>query len=105
MAIRYIALIRVVLVNLRYLVTFISMSFALGIIAWNSYSFEPHRLINWIFTFLLAFLGSGVILVFAQMHRDSILSRITDKRPNDLGLDFYLHHLLRRHSRTYVACL
>ena len=29
-------------------------------------------------------------MVFAQMHRDSILSRITDKKPNELGSDFYL---------------
>lgn len=93
LAIRYVSLIRAVLVNLRYLITFISTAFALGIIAWNSYPFEPHQLINWIFTILLAFLGSGVVWVFAQMHRDSILSRITDKKPNELGLDFYLRIL------------
>jgi hypothetical protein len=90
LAIRYIALIRVVLVNLRYLITFISAVFALGIIAWNSYPFEPRDFINWIFTMLLVILSCGVIWVFAQMHRDPILSRITDKRPNELGLDFYL---------------
>jgi hypothetical protein len=89
-AIRYISLIRAVLVNLRYLVTFVWAAFVLGIIAWNSFPFEPHQLINWVFTILLAFLGTGVIWVFAQMHRDPILSRITNKLPNELGLDFYL---------------
>jgi hypothetical protein len=34
-------------------------------------------------------MGSGVIWVFAQMHRNPILSRITDTRPNELGWDFY----------------
>jgi hypothetical protein len=89
-AIRYISLIRAVLVNLRYLITFVSAAFALGIIAWNSFPFEPHQLINWVFTILLAFLGTGVVWVFAQMHRDPILSRITNTVPNELGLDFYL---------------
>jgi hypothetical protein len=89
-AIRYVSLIRAVLVNLRYLITFVCAAFALGIIAWNSFPFEPHQLINWVFTILLALLGTGVVWVFAQMHRDPILSRITNKLPNELGLDFYL---------------
>ena len=33
-----------VLVNLRYLMTFVTTSFALAIIAWNSYPFEPRSL-------------------------------------------------------------
>jgi cytosine/uracil/thiamine/allantoin permease len=65
-------------------------SFVLAIVAWNSYPFEPRQLINWLFTLLLVVFCVVMIWVFAQMHRDPILSRITDKKPNELGWDFYL---------------
>jgi hypothetical protein len=90
LAIRYISLIRAVLANLRYLMTFVSLSFVMAILAWNSYPFQPRQTLDWFFTFLLAFLGAGVIWVFAQMHRDPILSRITDTSENSLGLEFYV---------------
>ena len=89
-AIRYLSLIRAVLANLRYLMVFTSASFVLAILAWNSYPFQPRELGDWAFTGLLAVLGLGVIWVFAQMHRNAILSRITGTRENELGLDFYL---------------
>jgi len=90
LAIRYVSLIRAVLVNMRYLLIFISFVFVLTIVAWNSYPFQPRLWVNDAFTGLLLLLGSGVIWVFAQMHRDPILSRITDTNANELGLDFYL---------------
>jgi hypothetical protein len=90
LAIRYVALIRAVLANLRYLMLFVSTSFVLTIIAWNSYPFQPRRQVDWIFTALLFLLGSGIIWVFAQMYRNPILSRITETRPNELGAEFYI---------------
>ena len=48
LAIRYLSLIRAVLVNLRYLMVFVSLSFVLAIVAWNSYPFEPRQLIDWV---------------------------------------------------------
>ncbi|HEV2133072.1 MAG TPA: hypothetical protein VGR47_02310 [Terracidiphilus sp.] len=88
-AIRYISLIRAVLANMRSLMTFISLTFVLTIVAWNSYPFQPRQFVNWVFTILLALLGAGIIRIFAQMHRDPILSRLTDSKPNELGFDFY----------------
>jgi hypothetical protein len=88
--IRYVALIRAVLVNMRYLMLFVSSAFVLAVIAWNSYPFQPHRLIDWCFTLLMLSIGTGFVWVFAQMHRNPILSRITDTTPNDLGIDFYI---------------
>ena len=90
LAIRYVALIRSVLVNIRFLMIFVSSAFVFAIIAWNSYPFQPHQLIDWCFTFLLVFLGCGFIWVFAQMHRNPILSRITDTKPNELGIAFFI---------------
>ncbi|MGA9244811.1 MAG: hypothetical protein WBW03_22875 [Silvibacterium sp.] len=65
-------------------------SFALAIVAWNSYPFEPRQLINWLFTILFVVFCVVILRVFAQMHRDPILNWITDKKPNELGWDFYL---------------
>ena len=90
LAIRYISLIRAVLTNLRYLMFFGSISFVLAILAWNSYPFQPRQYGDWLFTALLAILGCGVVYVLAQMHRNRILSRITDTGANELGWDFYL---------------
>lgn len=88
--IRYIALIRQVLINMRYLILFVSLAFVLSLIAWNSYPFQPHALIDWCFTILLTINTVGFIAVFAQVHRNGTLSRITNKAPNVLGWDFYL---------------
>ena len=88
-AIRYVSLIRAVLVNLRRLMTFIWGAFVLSIVAWNSYPFEPREWIDAAFTALLIILGTGMVWVFAQMHRDAILSRVTKTQSNELGIDFY----------------
>ncbi len=88
--IRYVALIRAVLINIRYLMLFVSTAFVLALIGWNSYPFEPHAFIDWCFTLLLASLTLGFVSVFAQMHRNAILSRITNTTANELGWEFYL---------------
>jgi hypothetical protein len=87
---RYVSLIRAILVNIRYLMLFVSAAFVLAIIAWNSYPLQPHRLIDWCFTLLFMSISVGFVTVFAQMHRNPILSRITDTTPNQLGSAFYI---------------
>jgi hypothetical protein len=90
LAIRYVALIRTVLVNIRHLMLFVSMAFVLTIVAWNSYPFQPHQQLDLCFTILMLCLSIGFIWVFAQMHRNPLLSRITSTTPNELGADFYI---------------
>jgi hypothetical protein len=90
LAIRYVALIRSVLVNIRHLMLFVSMAFVLTIVAWNSYPFQPHQQLDLCFTILMVCLSIGFIWVFAQMHRNPLLSRITSTTPNELGADFYI---------------
>ena len=89
-AIRYMSLIRAVLANIRYSMAFVSITFVLSIVAWNSYPFEPRDRFDWLFTALLIVIGFGMVWVFGQMHRDPILSRLTNTTPNELGWDFYL---------------
>ena len=90
LAIRYVSLIRAVLANMRYLMMFVSSSFVLAIVAWNSYPFQPRQQVDWIFTGLLLVLGSGIVWVFAQMYRNPILSRVTETKANELGVEFYM---------------
>jgi len=90
LAIRYISVVRAVLENIRYLMMFVSAAFVLAMLAWNSYPFQPRQLVDWVFTGLLAVLGLAVVWVFAQMHRNPILSRITRTKENELGWDFYI---------------
>ena len=90
LAIRYVSLIRAVLVNMRYLLMFVSAVFVLSIVAWNSYPFQPRQWIDEAFTGLLLLMGTGVIWIFVQMYRNPLLSRITDTKANELGIDFYL---------------
>jgi hypothetical protein len=87
--IRYVSLIRAILINLRLLATFVSVAFVLVLLAWNSYPFQPKRWVDWTFTILLFGFGAVVLWVFAQMHRNAILSRITGTKANQLGADFY----------------
>ena len=92
-AIRYVSLMRAVLVNIRHLMTFVSFAFVVTIVAWNSYPFRPRQWINVAFSGLLFCLGTGIIWVFAQMYRDALLSRITRTHANELGADFFVRML------------
>jgi hypothetical protein len=90
LVIRYVAFIRTVLVNVRHLMLFVSLAFVLAIVCWNSYPFQPRQQLDWCFTVLMLCIGSGFVWVFAQMHRNPILSRITATTPGELGSDFYV---------------
>ena len=93
LALRYFALIRAVLVNMRLLIVFVTTCFVLTITALNVYPFQPRIAIDWFFTGLLVSLGAGVVYVFAVMHRNPILSRITHTQRNKLGADFWVRIL------------
>lgn len=90
LALRYFSLMRAVLINLRQMMTFVSISFVVALIAWNSYPFQPRQWVDWAFTALLLSLGATIVWVFAQMHRDPILSRLTGTEANKLGVDFFI---------------
>ena len=90
LALRYLTLIRAVMVQIRYLMVFITVGFVLVMLASNAYPFQPRQEIDVVLTGMLLAFGVGIVFVFAQMHRDAILSRITNTKANELGLDFYL---------------
>lgn len=88
-ALRFIALIRYVGLQLRNQLTFISAAFILSIVSLRSYPFLGHRTIGWSLTVIFIVLAIGIVLVFAQMDKDAILSRITDTEPGKLDKEFY----------------
>lgn len=46
-------MIRAVLANLRCVIAFVSIAFALAVLAWNSYPFHPRQKLDWFFAALL----------------------------------------------------
>lgn len=90
LAIRYVAFIRAALAQMRYLLLFITVALVLVMLAINIYPFQPKQEIAWAVTGLFLAFSVGIVLVLAQMHRNPLLSRITDKAAHELGAAFYL---------------
>jgi hypothetical protein len=92
-ALRFVDLIRYAGLQLRSLLSFVSTAFILSVLGLRTYPFLAHRTIGWILTLIFVALGSAVIVVFAQMDRDALLSRITDTQPGKLDREFYFRLL------------
>jgi hypothetical protein len=91
----YVALIYVnflvsVLLRLRTLVMCAAGMYVFIVLAINTYPFEPHLALQSMAVLMLIALGIAVGAVYAQMHRDNILSRLTSSKPGELGWDFWL---------------
>jgi len=63
--------------------------FVASTLAVSSYPFDPLPVIGAIFLITFLLIGTIVILVYAGMHRDATLSRITKTDPDKLGLEFW----------------
>jgi hypothetical protein len=55
----------------------------------STYPFDPRPGLNQALTFAFLAVGSIIIFVYADMHRDSTLSRVTNTTPGELGTDFW----------------
>ncbi|HEY6293249.1 MAG TPA: hypothetical protein VI455_16985 [Terriglobia bacterium] len=90
LALRYVAFIWYVTIQMRYLLFFISAGFILSLISLKSYPFQAHHAIGWIMTAVFLVLGAGVVKVYAEMERDAVLSRLSATEPGKLGKDFFV---------------
>lgn len=90
LALRYVAYIRSTCIEMRYLLFFVSASFILSLISVKSYAFQAHHAMGWLMTAIFIVLGGAIIKVFADMERDSILSRVAATQPGRLGVDFFV---------------
>ncbi len=89
----YVFYIRFTLLQLKNLLFFVTAGFVLAVLSINSYPFQSHHLLGWTMGVILGVLGTGVAMVFAQMDRDAILSRITDTQPGKIEKSFAIKML------------
>jgi hypothetical protein len=92
-AYRYLIFIRYVFRHLRNLLMFVIVGFIFSVISMHSYPFLGLRWIGVVCWVVLVTLGIGVGMVFAQMDRDAILSRLTETKANEVGRNFFLRML------------
>ena len=88
-ALRFVAYMRYVGVQLRNLLSFVGAGFMLCVVSVRSYPFLAHRTIGWALTLIFLALGVPVVIAFAQMDKDAILSRLSDTQPGKLDSAFY----------------
>ncbi len=89
-ALRFVAFMRYVGVQLRNLLSFVVAGFILCVASVRSYPFLAHRSIGWALSLLFIALGIPVVIAFAQMDKDAILSRLSDTQPGKLDRAFYV---------------
>jgi len=86
----YLGFIQNVLGRMRTLVMCILLLFIASTIAMASYPFDPRPTISAAMVLLLIVLTAAITFVYAQVHRDPILSLVTNTKPGELGADFWL---------------
>jgi hypothetical protein len=86
----YMAFIQNTLGRMRSLVMGIICMFIAITVAISSYPFDPRPLLSGMVVLLFLILGSTIVLVYSQMHRDTTLSHLTDTKPGELGGDFWI---------------
>jgi hypothetical protein len=86
----YMAFIQNILGRLRSLIMSMICLFIAITVAIASYPFDPRPLLSGIVVLLFAILSLTIIMVYAQMHRDTTLSNLTSTTPGELGSDFWI---------------
>ena len=89
-ALIYVNFLITVLLRMRTMVMAAIGMYVFIVLSMNVYPFEPHAALQTLAVVLLAVMGVSVAFVYAQMHRDPILSRLTSTTSGELGLDFWL---------------
>jgi len=82
-----------VLLRIRTLVITAGGMYVLIVLSLNTYPFEPHPALQTLAVVLLLAMAGAVGYVYAEMHREVILSQLTSTKPGELGLDFWIKFL------------
>ncbi|QNI31120.1 hypothetical protein H7849_18730 [Alloacidobacterium dinghuense] len=93
-AMRVGAYVRYVTLQMKNLMTFMSLGFLLTLLAAISYPFDRPQIIAWAATLTLAALLFTVGTVLAQMDRDAILSRMSNSTPGQVRYMAFVKHML-----------
>lgn len=89
-ALTYVNFLVTVLLRMRTMVICAIGMYVFLVISMNVYPFEPHPALQTLAIVLLLLLGAVVAYVYAEMHREAILSRLTSTGTGELGWDFWL---------------
>jgi hypothetical protein len=89
-AITYVNFLSSVLLRIRNLVICAGVLYALIVMSVSVYPFEPHSTIQTTMVTLLFVMALVIGYVYAEMHREAILSRLTSTKVGELGWDFWL---------------
>jgi len=89
-ALVYLNFILVVLLRMRTLGIAVAGLYVFLLLSVNSYPFEPRTALRSAAILLLLFIIGIVGYVCAEAHRDSILSLVTQTKPGELGIQFWL---------------
>jgi len=93
-AMRFGAYVRYVTLQLKNLMTFMSMGLFLLLVAAVSYPFQEPQSIAWSLIVIVVILLFGIGTVLLQMDRDAILSRMSETPPGEVKRGAFLLHML-----------
>ena len=85
----YLGFIQNILGRMRTIVMQIAWLFVAAAVAVASYPFDPRPQVSGSMVILFLILGTAIVIVYSQMHRDATLSLVTDTKPGELGADFW----------------
>jgi hypothetical protein len=89
-ALRYISLINFESAQLKNLVVLLSVGFVLALGALAAYPFLAGRAGVWTLAGVFVVFGAAIVVSFAQMDRDAILSKLAKGTPGKLDWSFYI---------------
>jgi hypothetical protein len=85
----YLGFIQNILGRIRTIILGSLCLFVATTLAVSSYPFDPLPVLGGIFLAVFAITGTTIVVIYAGMHRDAILSYITDTSPGELGGEFW----------------
>jgi hypothetical protein len=86
----YLGFVQNILGRLRTLVMQMLWLFLALSAAAATYPFDPRPALSGTMMVLFLIVGTVVVIVYAQMHRDGTLSLVTNTTPGELGIDFWI---------------
>ena len=86
----YMAFIQNILGRLRTMATTIMALLLSTTLAVSTYPFDPRQALSVVLIALFVVVGTVIVYIYAEMHRDATLSHVTNTKPGELGMEFWL---------------
>jgi hypothetical protein len=86
----YLGFVQNILGRMRSLALSSLWLFIAATVAMASYPFDPRPAVSAAMALLFVALGAAIVFVYAQVHRDPIISLVTNTTPGELGGEFWL---------------